>query len=525
MGRGAAAAVNDGIREARFPVICQVDQDVILQPGWLAALLEALRDPDVAAAQGHYLVAEGAGFWARAMGRDLEQRYAAIRARDVDHVCTGNTAYRASALRQVGLLDETLGYGFDNDLSYRLTAAGYRLVFRRDARSVHLWREGLRGYLAQQFGVGYGRLDVLARHPERAGGDDVSGTIMMLHAPAMLLALCLAIVGVVAGNAAVLVAGLAIAAALALERTIAGILAWRRFRDPATLAFAAAHLLRDVAWAAAIVLWLARRAAGRPGGPAHSMRRASGTSGEAPGTPASIGPRSVLAILPAFNEAANLRRVVAELRRVAPALDLLVVNDGSTDGTADLLPDLDARWLTLSQRVGVGGAVRAGIRYAVREGYEYAVRVDGDGQHRGADIGRLLAPVVTGRADVAIGSRFMRRRRGAGGARRISQAALATCLSLLTRQRISDPTSGFWLFGPRALRMLAQHHPAGYSEPELGTTAASQRAAHARSPHPDAAAAWRSNLPDGSARRRCAGAHVARTGRRAAATRGGGSVP
>ena len=119
------------------PIICQVDQDVILAPGWLAHLLEALDEPSVAAAQGHYHTAPDAGFWARMMGRDLEQRYRRIRGDEVDHVCTGNTAYRASALHQVGLLDETLGYGSDNDLSYRLTAAGHRLVFCRDAVSLH----------------------------------------------------------------------------------------------------------------------------------------------------------------------------------------------------------------------------------------------------------------------------------------------------------------------------------------------------------------------------------------------------
>ena len=83
-----------------------------------------------------------------------------------DHVCTGNTAYRLSALHAIGLLDESLGYGYDNDLSYRLQATGYRLAFCRAARSRHRWREGLAGYLAQQYGFGYGRLDVVARHPE-----------------------------------------------------------------------------------------------------------------------------------------------------------------------------------------------------------------------------------------------------------------------------------------------------------------------------------------------------------------------
>ena len=182
-------------------------------------------------------------------------------------------------------------------------------------------------------------------------------------------------------------------------------------------------------------------------------------------------PHRMLALVPAFNEELNLARVVRELRRVAPDLDILVVNDGSTDGTIDLLPTLGIDWLTLPQRVGVGGAVRAGLRYAVRQGYDYVVRIDGDGQHRASDVVRMLAPVVRGRLDASIGSRFVPTMRPRPGRRltlrRLSQAALAGCLTVWTRQRFTDPTSGFWLFGPRAVRLLGRHHPTGYAEPEL----------------------------------------------------------
>ena len=522
-GQGAAAAINAGVREATQPIVCQVDQDVILQRGWLVELLRVFDDPEVAAAQGHYITRPGAGFWARAMGRDLEHRYSRIRGQFVDHVCTGNTAYRTRALHQVSLLDERLGYGYDNDLSYRLHASGHRLAFCRDAISVHCWREGFRGYLRQQFGVGYGRLDVVARHPRRFTGDDVSGTLMMFHAPAMLVALAaLVTAGMVAALdgrwAPSAVVGLSLVAALGVERGMAGVDAWRRSGDRAALAFSIAHLARDVAWAVAIVTWLARWALRRDRGPAHSMHRRArlteyghasheldrgASPRRTPHRRRSRGPRaplrsggarpwrasplcgtreqnsgnephngliaeiSLLAVVPAFNESASLPRVVADLSRVMPLKDILVVDDGSTDGTPELLPHLGVRWLRLSQRLGVGGAVRAGIRYARRAGYEYVVRIDGDGQHRACDIARVLAPVMTGRADVSLGSRFLRRQRRSGGLRRVSQAALAACLSAVTRKRVTDPTSGFWLFGPGALRLLSGHHPAGYAEPEL----------------------------------------------------------
>jgi hypothetical protein len=211
------------------------------------------------------------------MAMDLEQRYTRIAGGASDHVCTGNVIWRLAAVRGVGLLDESLGYGYDNDLSYRLSAAGHRLVIRREAASVHRWREGLTGYLSQQYGFGYGRLDLVARHRGRVGGDAVSPARMMAHPLVMALALgCLLGAGVSwlsarpanswALGAAVLV-GLLVA-----ERVVAAVVAVRRWRDPAALLFPVVHGLRDLAWVAAIGCWLVRRVLGAPLAPSHSMR-------------------------------------------------------------------------------------------------------------------------------------------------------------------------------------------------------------------------------------------------------------
>jgi succinoglycan biosynthesis protein ExoA len=274
--RGAAAALNAGIRAARHEVICQVDQDVIVGTGWMSHLLEALEDPDVAAAQGYYVADTNASFWARVMGLDLEERYGRISERFVDHVCTGNTAYRAEAIRRVGLFDESFGYGYDNDMSYRLVPAGHRLVFCREARSVHRWREHAMAYLKQQYGVGFGRLDLVAKHRGRIRGDNVSGFLMILHAPLMLTALLLALGAAVltlTGGSAkpIALTAAAIVSLLALERAVVGLLAWRKFRNPAGLWFAPLHLLRDIAWATAIVVWCAKRVIGRKRRPSDSM--------------------------------------------------------------------------------------------------------------------------------------------------------------------------------------------------------------------------------------------------------------
>jgi glycosyltransferase involved in cell wall biosynthesis len=173
-----------------------------------------------------------------------------------------------------------------------------------------------------------------------------------------------------------------------------------------------------------------------------------------------------MCLIPAHNEAANLTAVIAELRARRPDLDILVIDDGSTDATPGLLEQLGVRWLRFPQRMGIGSAVRAGLRYAARLGYSTAVRLDGDGQHRADDIDLLLAPIRAGSADVVLGSRYTdaeNRQRGA----RVLQRILGACLSTLTGSRVTDPTSGFCALGPRAMRVLAEHHPTGYPEAEL----------------------------------------------------------
>jgi cellulose synthase/poly-beta-1,6-N-acetylglucosamine synthase-like glycosyltransferase len=278
-GCGAAAALNAGIRRATFPIVCQVDQDVVLRPGWITTLTAALADPRVAAAQGYYETPREASPWARAMGLDLESRYRRmLTARsEIDHVCTGNTAYRVSALADVGWFDESLGYGYDNDISYRLVDAGYRLVICPDARSVHHWRDGWRAYASQQYGFGYGRLDLVAKHRNRMTGDDVSRLSMMLHAPLFavaLLSLLIAGVMVLTGLAAdvPLMIAAAILVGLAAERFLVGARAAWTFGDSAGWWFVPVHFTRDLAWVAALAVWGVRRLRGIATHPSHSMR-------------------------------------------------------------------------------------------------------------------------------------------------------------------------------------------------------------------------------------------------------------
>ena len=170
-----------------------------------------------------------------------------------------------------------------------------------------------------------------------------------------------------------------------------------------------------------------------------------------------------LTLIPAHNEAANLPAVVAEIRERRPDLDILVVDDGSADGTARVLEQLHVRWLGWPQRRGVGCAVRAGLRYGARLGFDVIVRLDADGQHDAGAISRLLARLHEDDVDAVMGSRYADSYPGPAMVKR----ALASVVSMASRRRVTDATSGFWALGPRAVALLAAHHPRGYPEPEL----------------------------------------------------------
>ena len=175
-----------------------------------------------------------------------------------------------------------------------------------------------------------------------------------------------------------------------------------------------------------------------------------------------------LILIPAYNEADSLPELLEEIRSLEAGHEILVVDDASTDGSGELLPGLGVRYLQLSQHLGVGGSIRAGLRWSRIQGFETVLRMDGDGQHDPGDIRRLLEALKNHDTEAVVGSRY----RGTGGYRspgglRLAQRVLARGLSLLTHSRITDPTSGFWAWGPEALRLLSDHYPRGYSEPEL----------------------------------------------------------
>jgi glycosyltransferase involved in cell wall biosynthesis len=169
----------------------------------------------------------------------------------------------------------------------------------------------------------------------------------------------------------------------------------------------------------------------------------------------------VLVVMPAWNEEQTVATTIAHLRSVHPEFDVLVVDDGSGDRTAQVAAAAGAAVCSLPFNLGVGGAMRAGYRYADRHGYDVVAQVDADGQHDPSFLTTLIAGLQE--ADVVIGARFA----GEGDyrvgmLRGLAMRVLATVLSRLAGTRLTDVTSGFRVVNRRALRIFATHYPAEY---------------------------------------------------------------
>ncbi|HEX2707461.1 MAG TPA: glycosyltransferase family 2 protein [Solirubrobacterales bacterium] len=180
-----------------------------------------------------------------------------------------------------------------------------------------------------------------------------------------------------------------------------------------------------------------------------------------------------LVFIPAWNEQASIAGVIADVRKALPNADMLVVDDGSTDATTARAVDCGVLVATLPFNQGLGAALQTGYLYALREGYDLCAHLDADGQHPATEVARLLEVLVADRADLVIGSRYSDPEAAAGSddykptiSRRIGTSVFRFFLTLATRQRFTDTTSGMRAANRRVMSLFSENYSPDFAEIE-----------------------------------------------------------
>lgn len=186
----------------------------------------------------------------------------------------------------------------------------------------------------------------------------------------------------------------------------------------------------------------------------------------------------ILLIVPSYNEEANIERNIKNilayketLEKTHPDLELcyMIINDCSTDGTFDLIEKNGYEAIHLECNLGIGGAVQTGYMYASKHEVDIAVQFDGDGQHDINSLFELIQPIIEGRANLTVGSRFIKK--GSSGfqtsmMRRAGIKLIASLIKMVTGKRIMDVTSGYRAADKTVIKYFSKVYPQSYPEPE-----------------------------------------------------------
>ena len=181
----------------------------------------------------------------------------------------------------------------------------------------------------------------------------------------------------------------------------------------------------------------------------------------------------ILIIIPAYNEEANIEKTIAGINNSKVKVDYIVINDGSSDKTKDILAKNNFSHINLVHNLGIGGAIQTGYKYALTNDYDIAIQFDGDGQHDISYIEDLINPIVERQADFVIGSRFIKNKKSkfqSTGARRAGIKIISFLIKLFTGSEITDPTSGFRAASKEVIKQFASDYPTEYPEPESLTS-------------------------------------------------------
>jgi glycosyltransferase involved in cell wall biosynthesis len=182
----------------------------------------------------------------------------------------------------------------------------------------------------------------------------------------------------------------------------------------------------------------------------------------------------VLVIIPCYNEEKNIENVVSNIMSIVDnssqslfCLDYIIINDSSKDSTLDVCVRNGYNYLNLPVNLGIGGCVQAGYRFAFDYGYDIAIQHDGDGQHDPSFFSDVIAPIVSGDADIVIGSRFLERRGfQSTGLRRLGISFLRAIIRLCSGVKVLDVTSGYRAANKKFIELFAGQYAQDYPEPE-----------------------------------------------------------
>lgn len=163
----------------------------------------------------------------------------------------------------------------------------------------------------------------------------------------------------------------------------------------------------------------------------------------------------ILAIIPAYNEEGSLQNTIEELKAVAPEVDFIVINDGSTDSTGGICRANGYPVLDLPVNGGLTVGFQTGMKYAARKGYSYAIQFDADGQHMPRYIDAMRKKMDDTDADIVIGSRFVQFKKE-HSARMFGSRIITFIVKMTTGKRVSDPTSGMRMFNRRMIELFAK---------------------------------------------------------------------
>lgn len=175
-----------------------------------------------------------------------------------------------------------------------------------------------------------------------------------------------------------------------------------------------------------------------------------------------------LVVVPVLNEEKSINIVIEKILNTSTDVDILVVDDGSTDKTLDRIKNKEIFVVTHLYNMGIGVSFQTGCQFALNHGYNYIVRMDGDGQHDPIFIKDILTPIKNNEVDIAIGSRFLGKSEfKSSSLRLIGIKIISTFMTLLTKKKVTDPTSGLCAMNKKAFSFFSNNCADDYPEPEI----------------------------------------------------------